>query len=599
MKIQVQNYKVEKKFLLLTLLGGIFLICILSENIKKSYGIAIINDEFGYWGIAATWAGKDWSELLASTPYYSFGYSVLITPLFFLFSDSAALYQAALWINVIFYVISYYLTFLCGKKIFPTLSDTLLLVIGFCITVYSNNIMQCQVAWTEAPLYCIYWLLLYLLIKILEKPNYGVICIYALLNVYQYYIHQRTLGVLLSAIIVFFLLFFCKKISIKQLGVFIGVVTLTFIGGNVLKKDIVDSLFTSKELVAMNDYSGQASRLKELFTSFEGIVQFLVSIIGKLYYLAASTFLLGLIALIMLGKRAIGDSIKILFNRFKEVSKETIIYIYIFMSYCAVFLIAAISMSWPAGRLDILIYGRYMEFAIGPILLCGIVWLLSRKIKLEYLLGCFCSVIAMAWLVNYVYVRLDTDAYNGICISVLGYFFQNMQQVPGIAYWIIVVCIGLALGIWLISGINIENGLKNIVVLGILAYCWINLSNNVGLDRLQVSIGANICSVCTDIRSLPCEYSIFVIQDENNSNQYSKYIQYNLPDKTVHLINADELGKIENEKNAIIISCDNAIVESQVPFSCKIFEKNSWITVFTAEKNVELITEWNENQWLK
>lgn len=41
---------------------------------------AVLNDEFGYWANAVSFFGYNWKELIAETPYYSWGYSVWLIP---------------------------------------------------------------------------------------------------------------------------------------------------------------------------------------------------------------------------------------------------------------------------------------------------------------------------------------------------------------------------------------------------------------------------------------------------------------------------------------------------------------------------------------
>ena len=59
----------------------------------------VLNDEFGYWASAAKFAGYDWSSAASTVNYYSYGYSLLLFPLFAVFKDPAMLYKAALVMN--------------------------------------------------------------------------------------------------------------------------------------------------------------------------------------------------------------------------------------------------------------------------------------------------------------------------------------------------------------------------------------------------------------------------------------------------------------------------------------------------------------------
>lgn len=59
----------------------------------------VLDDEFGYWGNAAYLAGLDWSGVISEIPYYSYGYSLLLVPLFFIFDNPIHMYKAAIILN--------------------------------------------------------------------------------------------------------------------------------------------------------------------------------------------------------------------------------------------------------------------------------------------------------------------------------------------------------------------------------------------------------------------------------------------------------------------------------------------------------------------
>ena len=53
--------------------------------IRESSVLAIRNDEYGYWTHAALFTGHDWSDVFAGhMNWYSYGYSLVLTPLFLL-----------------------------------------------------------------------------------------------------------------------------------------------------------------------------------------------------------------------------------------------------------------------------------------------------------------------------------------------------------------------------------------------------------------------------------------------------------------------------------------------------------------------------------
>lgn len=84
-------------------LAIIALLLIYLINAKNTNCLAVFNDEFGYWGNAAAMAGKDWTALMARTPYYSLGYSLFLVPLFKLHLQFSTMYRLAILMNIFLY----------------------------------------------------------------------------------------------------------------------------------------------------------------------------------------------------------------------------------------------------------------------------------------------------------------------------------------------------------------------------------------------------------------------------------------------------------------------------------------------------------------
>lgn len=90
-KIKTSCIRKEKIFYIFLMLM-VFLIRI--QNIADLNGPFIFYDEAGYWGHAANLAGLPWKEVVES--WYSFGYSILLIPLFWISHDMAVLYRIAI-----------------------------------------------------------------------------------------------------------------------------------------------------------------------------------------------------------------------------------------------------------------------------------------------------------------------------------------------------------------------------------------------------------------------------------------------------------------------------------------------------------------------
>ena len=184
-------------------------------NIKHLVQPSVLNDEFGYWANAAYIFGYDWSGVSFLSPYYSYGYSLLLAPLFFI-QDSIVRYQAAIVLNAVFYILSYLISYKCARKIFPISKSSFTALFCMIPALYSNNLLQANLAWTEATLYLCFWILFYLLLLIKTQPKLYYFLFLAIVSVYMYATHQRTLGAVIALFIVIILLIATRQITWKH-----------------------------------------------------------------------------------------------------------------------------------------------------------------------------------------------------------------------------------------------------------------------------------------------------------------------------------------------------------------------------------------------
>ena len=76
-------------------------------SIYQIYSFELIPDEFGYWTYAATLSGCDWSDIVSLGSYYSFGYTLILYPIFQIFQDSIVAYRAAVTVNFLLMILAY------------------------------------------------------------------------------------------------------------------------------------------------------------------------------------------------------------------------------------------------------------------------------------------------------------------------------------------------------------------------------------------------------------------------------------------------------------------------------------------------------------
>ena len=152
----------KHSFVLLFLMYSIIIFISRIWYIRECNTLAIRNDEYGYWTHAALFSGHDWSDVFAGhMNWYSYGYSLALTPLFWLTHNLRIMYKAAIVLNGCFAVLSFGLCQGCAKILSPKTNRLLLLTVSFMVCMYASYITQGPVAWSESFLYLMVWLLMY------------------------------------------------------------------------------------------------------------------------------------------------------------------------------------------------------------------------------------------------------------------------------------------------------------------------------------------------------------------------------------------------------------------------------------------------------
>ena len=149
MKDKVNAIIANEKFLFLCcslIILGIRLI-----NLNELHGPIVMNDEAGYWSHAANIAGMNWTEVLGS--WYSYGYSLLLAPLFLITHNMTILYRMAIVENALMGILSFWLTIKIIKEINCDSSSKAAIAYSFISCMYSSYMFQAQIGWSETYIY--------------------------------------------------------------------------------------------------------------------------------------------------------------------------------------------------------------------------------------------------------------------------------------------------------------------------------------------------------------------------------------------------------------------------------------------------------------
>ncbi|WP_270816578.1 hypothetical protein [Hungatella effluvii] len=551
------------------ILKGILSMClaiIVLWHLKQLNGIHIINDEFGYWGIAAQASGKDWSALLEQTPYYSYGYSMLLIPLFLMHLSPETMYHIAIIINAFLLIWSFWIAVSCGRLLFPNIKPINLVISCFLITLYSNNIIQSQIAWTETLLYFLYWLLVWGILQILFKRKMWNFPFIAVISVYMYGVHQRTIGIIL-ALIIFMVVFIKIELPNKrQIIFFISTMFICFIVHSFIKQILNNQIFTDIYLGNINTLQSQTSKLETIWRTKEGIIELLNSIIGKLYYLGTATFLLAFIGIWCYTTASFDIIKKIVNTKLRKWNSKQAIYLFLFLSSAATFMVGAIAMNDASDRLDTLIYGRYMEFAIGPLLLCAICYFLENKIVYKQFIIASSILFCFAFIVNNTWIKYNPQVFNNYCATTLTYFFVNKKQVPYLAFYISLLTTLLGFVALLVRKSSLSVRKRDLSIVScclILGMGWIYLAGQTPVWEAQKDKIERIMPMVNFLNKLEYNENLyFLFEDDEGINMKAKYYQYFMPEsKFTPIFKNDLEGDKLNDVPLLAASNSKSITE--------------------------------------
>ena len=429
-KENVQNLILLKAFIVLSL------ICLCMYGLQGIYGFSLFPDEFGYWSSAARRLGYDFSEVSSIGSYYSYGYSLILAPVMKLFSDSILAYRAAVIVNLILQILSFFIILKIIDKVIVDINPYLRVILAGIAVLYPSWVFYTQMTMSEALLFFLYVLVIYLVFQYLENPSLFRGMILAISSLYMYTVHMRTVGVLVA---VFLTVLFNMVMQLRdkavskgeefgrRRGLILGVVTVLFLLIGfiiciIIKNNVISSLYSSGQVDStyVNDYSGQTGKLAELL-SLRGIGRFLVSMSGKLLYLGCATFGAGYIGIYSLAKRI---------RRGNKYSLFILLSAFLQLMVMSVYLLHSADLE--ANRFDLFLHGRYFDFCVPMLMVFGFHELFTQYWYIQKILVSG-GIIAVFGIISSVVAGLNKVGFNdphGMLMIGMSYFLDEDNVKP-------------------------------------------------------------------------------------------------------------------------------------------------------------------------
>lgn len=448
----------------------ILIFSVYQYSVHRLYGFSVYPDEFGYWASAAQWIGYDWSSVASLGYYYSFGYSLILTPILWFCRDSTTAYRMAVFINMSLQCISVGLLWGIFKRLHCPMGYgaeevrvrkmQIVFAVGVAV-FYPAWTFYMQMTLAEALLAFLYIFICYQFVLLLEGlKTRNVIIRILLLSIaflYLHFVHMRTIGVVAAAILVLtFYLWYEPKYR-KLLLMAGAILVIGAIIGVWIKGVVAESVYAAAdaEKQAVNDYTGKLHILKEILT-FNGMKQFLQSCAGKLYYLGMASFGLFYPAAGICIKR----TATLLYNISRRDTTEEKrmgdwFCGFLLLTMLGQFLVVAVSVrgSW---RLDSIIYGRYNEYFLPVFMGIGVLALL----KCRHLWRVFWCGVGMS-TVLFVMTLLtalhsESAVMRGVFATGLNYLSESTYSYQVLPEFVKAYVFGLLLMAVLYGGIRLS-----------------------------------------------------------------------------------------------------------------------------------------------
>lgn len=438
-------------------------------GIGKLYAPSIMPDEMGYWCAGAFFSGNLWTDVMKTSPYYSFGYGVLLAPLFWLFDDPVWMFRGAICLNAVFLSGAYFLAVFLSGKLFAHYDDTLRKIVCLCLTLYSYQIYNAQGTQPDAVMVFFYWLLVWLFFRVLKVPSvWKAVCL-SLVTVYLFTLHMRNLGILIALLMVLTLLTVLRQFPRRIFLAFLLSLAVCAAVALWVKSWYSGQIWGSSEFVDINNTSTAFGSIFRLF-SIQGLSALFFNFLGRIFYLGSSTFLIFYWAIFLI--------VQDLWKAFKRryLHSFQIIEIFLLLAMLGEIGISCLFMIEPT-RMDHVLYGRYHEQVLGPLLLFGLMRIGQiRKYRAFAAPAVFIHLVEACIFYWYFQTTgLEPASAPPSMAGVVGFIFpEGISVIVQYTFGIALFGILIFLVIYLIASLHFRQAV--VFALCILFTCWIFVS---------------------------------------------------------------------------------------------------------------------------
>jgi hypothetical protein len=500
--------------------------------IGRVYGFAYLPDEFGYWTYAARAAGYDWSDIASLGSYYSYGYSLVLFPIFKIFTDAVVAYRVAVGLNFVLIGVSFLLMALLGRKFLKLGNDESYIVAAVAV-LYPGVLFYAKTTMVEVLLSTMYILICALFYYYVENNKRGILALLIISLVYIHFLHMRAVGILVAGVVSLVIYKVKNTSKIRNTFIFVVALVLVIAIGFLIKDRLQDLMYGDNIAdIAINDYSGQVEKILRIFSK-DGLFDFIEGLAGKLLYMGLATYGVAWFGIAYCLKKLL---------RIKE-DKRNVVYIFIFLSIMFELLINTIYNIHPY-RVDGVIYGRYHEFVFPILILLGIYEILNTTRQLLKTIVIIIAELMMTLLTINFIGRYGITELRGYFVSGISFLHNMSGDNPVTFIWkayisgCILTCIAVALIVMFKSGRKIGRYLIYILVAIELVYTI--RASQIYTDRYERAAYRDM-TIASKIMALKTtDETRRIVFVPNEGEQFIGILQFAMRDEDIEVLDARE-----------------------------------------------------------
>lgn len=526
-------------------------------------------DEVGYWAFAAWINGIDWSSVMAKIGYYGYGYGVLLAPLFLL-KDPYYMFCGAVVLNAVMVVGLFTVLNFILKELYANIDYKTRMLAAFIPCCYTYIVVYSHLTMCEILLTLLSAIYLYLMILINKRITVIRTILLALTIGLLIAVHLKSLIFIGITGIYFVAMFWMDKKKWKQLLVMAASIALLVAVAFLLKELVVKEIYTDPLTQVHESYNDDISDkigTLDAYLNLRFVQNFFMCLIAKVFYLSVSS--LGFFNF------AMASIIREVHTFYKEKDRKKIGNSLILLITIVVWLLfsAFISGKTEIGRVDNLLYGRYIESVLPLFLSLGVLEFLQTDKRKHTLLRTMCCCLGIGMLCYHYLVKLG---FEGMFPTMLPMQISGVVGWPGIKtmdkslavtlYAVLLFCF-MGVGIHIISEKSTKAAVYVCAALWIFGayngmnqyvyntYETVDVAEESKLVQFEIIQGAS-----NYLYHAPDDVIYYVINSDGSTNAsyYQMYdLQYDLVDKPLTVITYEQFLELPSNSLVVVNSYQN------------------------------------------